>query len=218
MQKYQPTEENLAKCKELLLNPKYHSLRMRTIETNVASKRKSRYIFRASQTAVLNCIFDYAEDHYPEYRAFMDEVKKEFAAANADAKKEDPTGVKIRGRVTAAVQRARYRKQLVRAYVFLKSGKPKPPTWAEVKDEIKRLQNEWAEEAEAEMIADPTEGLSTVRKRKIYDQITERLEAEVKRLKKEKDEQRKRDLECDDAGVVRDVPAEVLPDSSAEGH
>ena len=146
MQKYQPTEENLAKCKELLLNPKYHSLRMRTIETNVASKRKSRYVFRASQTAVLNCIFDYAEDHYPEYRAFMDEVKKEFAAANADAKKEDPTGVKIRGRVTAAVQRARYRKQLVRAYVFLKSGKPKPPTWAEVKDEIKRLQNEWAEE------------------------------------------------------------------------
>ena len=200
MKTYQPTEENLAKCKELLLDPKYHALRVRIIEQNVASARKSRCVFRAPQTVILNCLLDYATEHYSGYKAFMDEVKNEFKAVAEKTKANTTDPLQhIRKRTSDAVQRARYRKQLVRAYVFLKSGKPKPPTWAEVKDEIKRLQEEWADEAEYEMISDPSAGLSTSRRREIYDQITARLEAEVKRLKQERYEQRKRDLEREDS-------------------
>lgn len=200
MKTYQPTEENLAKCKELLLDPKYHALRVRIIEQNVASARKSRCVFRAPQTVILNCLLDYATEHYSGYKAFMDEVKNEFKAVAEKTKANTTDPLQhMRKRTSDAVQRARYRKQLVRAYVFLKSGKPKPPTWAEVKDEIKRLQEEWADEAEYEMISDPSAGLSTSRRREIYDQITARLEAEVKRLKQERYEQRKRDLEREDS-------------------
>lgn len=200
MKTYQPTEENLAKCKELLLDPKYHTLRVRIIEQNVASARKSRCVFRAPQTVILNCLLDYATEHYSGYKAFMDEVKNEFKAVAEKTKANTTDPLQhMRKRTSDAVQRARYRKQLVRAYVFLKSGKPKPPTWAEVKDEIKRLQEEWADEAEYEMISDPSAGLSTSRRREIYDQITARLEAEVKRLKQERYEQRKRDLEREDS-------------------
>ena len=200
MKTYQPTEENLAKCKELLLDPKYHALRVRIIEQNVASARKSRCVFRAPQTVILNCLLNYATEHYSGYKAFMDEVKNEFKAVAEKTKANTTDPLQhMRKRTSDAVQRARYRKQLVRAYVFLKSGKPKPPTWAEVKDEIKRLQEEWADEAEYEMISDPSAGLSTSRRREIYDQITARLEAEVKRLKQERYEQRKRDLEREDS-------------------
>lgn len=200
MKTYQPTEENLAKCKELLLDPKYHALRVRIIEQNVASARKSRCVFRAPQTVILNCLLDYATEHYSGYKAFMDEVKNEFKAVAEKTKANTTDPLQhMRKRTSDAVQRTRYRKQLVRAYVFLKSGKPKPPTWAEVKDEIKRLQEEWADEAEYEMISDPSAGLSTSRRREIYDQITARLEAEVKRLKQERYEQRKRDLEREDS-------------------
>ena len=211
MKTYQPTEENLAKCKELLLDPKYHALRVRIIEQNVASARKSRCVFRAPQTVILNCLLDYATEHYSGYKAFMDEVKNEFKAVAEKTKANTTDPLQhMRKRTSDAVQRARYRKtQTARpqspstraygAYVFLKSGKPKPPTWAEVKDEIKRLQEEWADEAEYEMISDPSAGLSTSRRREIYDQITARLEAEVKRLKQERYEQRKRDLEREDS-------------------
>lgn len=196
------TPENLAKCKELLLSPKYHTLRMQIIRQNVAAKRRSRLIFRDPKSHVLNCLFNYAEEHYSDYLKFMQDVEesyKEVVKATEKLMADNPSACilqKRRDQVAASVKRVRERMRLVRALVFLENGGKEKPTKEELTAKLKELQKQWAEEAERELLTS-TEGNLTTTRREVYDRITERLRAEVKERKRELDARRA--MECNDS-------------------
>lgn len=179
------TDENLAKCKELLMDPKWHETRMGIIKATVASGRRSRSVFRAPQTDVLNCLFDYAVEDPAGYTAFMADVKARFALKQKTVSKNENTVLtKLRARTLETVQRVRRRKQLIRVIMRYQRGSDEYPTWKEVHEEYKKYQLQWAREAYEDMVLHPT-GNQVQQRRKFYDGITQKLEAEVERLRAE---------------------------------
>lgn len=178
-------EDKLLICRKLLLDPKWHKTRVGIIKAAVASGRKSRSVFRAPQTAVLNWLLDYAIVDPAGYTAFMADVKARFELAQkATSQKENTVLTKLRARTLETVQRVRKRKQLIRVIMRYQRGTDKLPSWKEVNEEYKKRQLQWALEAYEDMVLHPT-GNQVQQRRKFYDGITQKLEAEVERLRAE---------------------------------
>ena len=190
---YVVNEENLAKCEELLLNPRFHNSRMAVIRRAVASGSNNRNLFRSESTDVLHCLLEYAKSNYLAYKAFLDKVERKYAEIQRieDIRLEIDSVRKKRESLAQAVSRGRHRRRLIQQLLFFKNGAKKVPTLKEISGTMKEYQAKWEQEASYEVLTSPEGGNPLVKRRKVYNRITKELEAEVERLKKEYEEKRK---------------------------
>ena len=186
-----PTDEQLAEARKFLLDPKYHKSRLKILDKAIASKRVSRTLFRG-KTEVLNLLLNLAETCPEQYKDFRASVIKEFKNTNA-ADVSAQLGARRRV-VSDAVKRSRDRQRLVRAILAYELNRV--PTREELRERVGRYQREWAKRAAEELLLDPQ--INQVQQRRaVYDTITAELQAEVKRLKEERNAA-KRKLESGD--------------------
>lgn len=175
-----PTDEQLAEARKFLLDPKYHKSRLRILEDAVSSKRESRTLFRG-KTQVLNLLLNLAEVYPDRYKEFKNSVVKEFMNSHTGDVSAQLTS--RRTVVSDAVKRSRDRQRLVRA--ILAYELKRAPTREELRERVGRYQREWAKRAAEELLLDPQ--INQIQQRRaVYDTITEELQAEVKRLKEER--------------------------------
>lgn len=209
------TDDQRKTIVDLLSNPKHRDTRLATLKSFVAKGKESNSAFRFNMK-ILNLLIKTGIDSPAEYDAVLKEAEKRFEEKVRELSKDSNGRYStVRKLSKEAATRTRQRVKYLRG--IYKLTHKEAPTKEELADYVKTCQLLWNKRAAEEMILNPDRNLKEVR-RETYDKITEELRIEFERLERLRRLKKDDKLECEDARVVQDVPAEVLPDTDSEGH